>query len=164
MPKVTPKWCPSVEQLWNRYSFNPLTGKLHRRNTDRAIRGSIHRRGNFVAHRLTVTINGHSYNSSYGRVVNAWCAGKWCPGEVDHSDRNQTNNRPWNLIPGTVRANQLNKKSANGGCYWSKHHNRWCAQIELGTRGNRKNKNLGRFHTKEEAQAAYAAALARLDR
>ena len=158
MPKVTAKWRPSIEQLWERYSYNPLTGRFHRRNTDREITGSVNMRGAYRQHRLGVTIKGSTYNGQYGRIVHAWCTGTWCDGEVDHIDRNTSNNRIWNLRGGTTRSNQLNKARAKGGCYYSKHHRKWCAQIELGTRENRKNKNLGRYATEAEARAAYLEA------
>jgi len=84
--------------------------------------------------------------------------GAWPIHETDHIDRDTTNNRPWNVRELTTRGNAQNRGNF-GGC-WVASKNRWQAQIRI----NGKMRWLGYHKTQAEAQAAYAAALAELER
>ena len=69
--------------------------------------------------------------------------------EVDHIDRNKTNNDISNLRMVTKSENQQNR-NAKGYCF-NKRENKWQAQIRL----NYKLKYLGYFDTESEARQAY---------
>jgi hypothetical protein len=81
--------------------------------------------------------------------------GKW-PREIDHIDRDRTNNRIANLREVTRRQNNLNaklscrNKSGVRGVGWFARDGLWRASIYI----NEKNVNLGHFTTVELAKAA----------
>jgi len=77
--------------------------------------------------------------------------------DTDHINGNSLDNRSENLRVCSRRENTMNRgKQANNtsgykGVTWDKITNKWVAQIRV----YGKHKNLGRFHTKEEAARAY---------
>lgn len=71
---------------------------------------------------------------------------------IDHIDRNKSNNRVSNLRYVKQSVNVHNQEAR--GCYWDKRVERWYAQIHTG----RKHHSLGGYDTEEEARAAYIAA------
>lgn len=75
------------------------------------------------------------------------------PDEIDHIDRNGTNNE-WGNLRGSSRAeNMLNKtlyrNSTSGitGVTWHKGQKKWSARVQI----NNKRKTIGSFDTKEDA-------------
>lgn len=82
------------------------------------------------------------------------------PDQIDHIDRNPTNNRFVNLRAVTQSENMHNlgkykcNKSGYKGVTYEKCRKKWYASIKT----NNVQKNLGRFSTPEEASAAYLAA------
>ena len=151
---------PPVELLWERYALNPFTGKFHRRSTGTPIHGhtSVRKSDGYRSVKLKICWDGHSYGVSYGRAVLAFMTGAWPIHETDHIDRDTTNNRPWNVRELTTRGNAQNRGNF-GGC-WVASKNRWQAQIRI----NGKVHWLGYYKSQAEAQAAYATALAELER
>jgi hypothetical protein len=139
---------PSLEELWDKYSYNPFTGTLHRRDNDRPLRGN---RCGTSSHQLS--IHGTARHP-YGVVVFAWISGRWpIQGmEIDHIDRNPFNNRCNNLREVTRRQNMQNTKRARGGatCYGRT----WIAQIFI----QGKSHTLGPFNTELQARKAYLTA------
>lgn len=69
--------------------------------------------------------------------------------ELDHKDRNPSNNRIDNLRISNRK--QQNQNRTSKGYYWDKHNNKWHAQISY----NKKTIFLGLFNTEEEASQAY---------
>lgn len=86
----------------------------------------------------------------------AWFTGFWPAEDVDHIDRNTTNNCAWNLRVVSRRLNTQNRRNFKGGAV--KSRGRWRARIHV----DGKQKHLGMFDTQEEAQAAYKQALQEL--
>ena len=82
------------------------------------------------------------------------------PAEVDHVDRNPSNNQWTNLRVCTRSQNRCNRpktvKNTSGfkGVHWDRLSKKWRAQIGL----YGKIKHLGRFATREEAAKAYERA------
>lgn len=72
--------------------------------------------------------------------------------ELDHIDRNRTNNALSNLRLVTRQQNRFN--SAAKGCYYNKSSKKWAAYISI----DRKQTHLGLFKTEAEAHIAYLAA------
>lgn len=147
---------PPVELLWERYSFNPFTGKFHSRKTRKVIQGSVkvNKWGNKTC-LMTVTWKGHAYSCSYGRAVLTFMTGKWPIQETDHIDRNPFNNCPWNLREVSSRENVQNR--GNFGGTWVERKRKWQAQIRI----NGKVKWLGYHRTQADAVAAYWQAVER---
>lgn len=152
---------PAVEDLWERYALDPFTGTLHKRTNDLPLRGSVtHSSPGYSSIHLTITLKGRKYNKLYSAHIYAWVTGAYAPFTVDHIDRNPFNNAPWNLRPLTRRGNRQNSDTFKGGAYQIKSSGSWCARIWR----DRRHKYLGCYATQAEAQAAYAAAVAELDR
>ena len=139
-----------LERLWGNYSFNPLEGCFYSLRTGKRIKGSRQGRGFCMS---LYWSDGRRLQTSYGRVVNAWCTGAWAPNHVDHRDRNPKNNRPWNLRLATNRGNSWNTDSFSGACKVAdpKSRKRWRAFIREGN----KQHLIGYYSTKEEASNAY---------
>ena len=140
---------PPVEDLWEKYSYNPFTGTLHRRDNDLPLRGNRCKR----THQLS--IHGTARHP-YGVVVFTWINGRWpIQGmEIDHIDRDPFNQRWYNLREVTRRQNMQNTRRARGGAF--KSGKRWYALIQVAGQSH----NLGSFTTEREARAAYLAACA----
>ena len=140
---------PSVDLLWEKYSYNPLTGYLHKRKSGIRVKGyvSSNRRGWM----LNLTWNGKRLVTSYGRIVYAWCTGAWPTQQIDHIDRNPQNNTFHNLRNISNRENCQNR--ANFG-HWVEREQKWQARIRV----NGKLKYLGLHATQALAQQAYREA------
>ena len=141
-----------VERLWEKYSFDPLNGKFHKRTASgKAIKGWWSGRGFCLQ---LPSWNGRKITTSYGRAVNAWVAGEWAPDCVDHIDRNPSNNRAWNLRLATIRGNSWNTKKFTGALkpYSNqKGQKRWRAAIRV----EGKQHHLGYYSSEEKASSAY---------
>ena len=80
--------------------------------------------------------------------------------DIDHIDGNPANNRANNLREASRSCNLANKpcqkRTASGvkGAYYDKSRNLWLSAITV----NGKQRNLGRFSTPEQANAAYMVA------
>lgn len=117
---------PPVSLLWEKYSFNPLTGLFHtihgsplqtpikkRKNPDDVMNGGIvaFMNGNLASHQLS--INGeHRY--PYGVCVFAWLYGRW-PYDgmhVDHINHNPFDHRIHNLRELTVSDNTRRRRAS----------------------------------------------------
>jgi len=85
----------------------------------------------------------------------------WPDGEIDHKDGDGLNNRIENLrdVPHheNMRNMRMPRSNTSGvtGVYWDKWCGKWKAQIMT---DGRKNKNLGRFDSIDEAAEAYRKA------
>lgn len=94
------------------------------------------------------------------RLIWAMERGEWPTSDVDHVDRNPSNNRISNLRIASRSQNVANspsrKSSKSGvkGVHWDSVSQKWKAQIHF----NGKKKSLGRFKSIEKAAEAYARA------
>lgn len=118
------------------------------------------------------TINGVGYvyislgGSRYAAHRLAWLIenGLWPEADLDHKDRDRSNNAIGNLRVASDAENQANvhmwssNTSGVKGVCWHKSNRVWTA----GMRHNGKRVHLGSFQTKEEAARAYADAYLRL--
>lgn len=99
---------------------------------------------------------GKRYNIQAHRLVWYITHGKMPVGQIDHIDRDPTNNIPSNLRDVTQSENQHNRKAK--GYTIEKATGKYYAQIKL----NGKRHFLGKYKTAEEATAAYLKAKRRL--
>jgi hypothetical protein len=122
--------------LWDQFSYNPLTGKFYSRKTGKLIPGTafVDQR-NYSGLRVTASFNGRVRSVAYGRAVYSWLTGV-VPGKgfhVDHINHNAHDNRPWNLRCVTVRENNQNRRNQGSvGIYWNTRLRKWQAQIRVG--------------------------------
>jgi hypothetical protein len=90
--------------------------------------------------------------------------GVWPDQEIDHANRDRSDNRWVNLREASPSQNRMNRgkqrNSASGikGVHWASHARRWRADVTFKGRRHR----LGYFDTREAAAAAYEAAAHRL--
>jgi hypothetical protein len=88
--------------------------------------------------------------------------GEWPKGSIDHINHVRTDNRITNLRDVTPRQNNLNlslaanNTSGSSGVIWDKSRNMWIAVVKQ----DRRNLFLGRYDTKEYAEAARCGAMA----
>lgn len=104
------------------------------------------------------------YSRLFARSLVVWVIhhGGWPSLEVDHKDRDTTNDRLDNLRLATRSQNSANRRcrpSASGykGVKRTQRSNRWHARIRV----NGKLLHLGQFDSAEEAHAAYVEAAKR---
>ena len=94
------------------------------------------------------------------RLAWLYTYGVWPTDQIDHINRNRTDNRIANLREVSNKQNHQNKSkpsnntSGHPGAYWDKQRSKWQAKIAH----NRKQIHLGHFATIEEAVAARKAA------
>lgn len=130
--------------IWKRH---PDLGKQNNRCADKPA-------GTICNGYVVIRINGSGY---YAHHL-AWLihTGDWPKIEIDHKDRNRSNNRINNLHDVTTRQNLLNrsiyKHNTSGvrGVYWNKRNLKWHAQINV----HGKSHHLGYFTNLTEATQA----------
>ena len=149
---------PSKEYLWSLFNYDQDTGLLTHKTTSRNGKRKV---GNAV----TCNVKGHlkTYINGKERYVHriVW---KMMTGvdavEVDHVNRNRSDNRWCNLRDVSHHRNTGNvgllktNKSGVKGVYWAKDKNKWTAQISIGD----KIRYLGRYDRIEDAKVAYEIA------
>ena len=139
-----------VSHLWEKFDYKPFTGQLILKRTGLPI--TVRGRA-----QIQFGYRGDKFVTAVGRVVYAWCAGTWPEPTVDHDDRNPFNNRFWNLIAATAREQVQNTCVFNDGAQITPEG--W--RVRPYINGNRV--SVGTYATEAEAQAAYWAAVYRLE-
>jgi hypothetical protein len=113
--------------------------------------------------RIRPTVDGVTRSYQAHRLAWLYIHGTFPENEIDHINRNRSDNRIVNLRPATSAENKRNaparktNKSGYKGVVDASAVNPskpWCAYIQI----DKKNRNLGYFSTKQEASAAYKAA------
>jgi hypothetical protein len=137
------------------FRYDPETGDFIRlkqagRELAGSIAGSFDRRG-----RRSIHINHRVYLAH--RLIWLYVHGRWPLAEIDHIDRNPSNNRLDNLREATRRQNAINRvgpkaKSGFTGVVLRSDKKAWFAQCR-DTDG--KPVYLGSFKTREEAAECY---------
>ena len=154
---------PPVEELWERFSYNPLTGNLYQRLSGKgqkqgAVAGTVRSNGYRA---VGIRRNKRKELFFASRLIYAWHHGR-DPGdmEVDHIDRCPSNNRISNLRLATSsqqNANRIAPKRSSSlplGVRKNTDGTKYAARIGV----NGEQIHLGSFPTPEEAHAAYCAA------
>lgn len=144
----------SIEYLRKRYSYNPETGDITSRGTGRVFKTyRTDGRTNYI------TMSLKRRPAFAHRVAWALHYGEWPNGQIDHIDRDGTNNRINNLRIVDWVQNARNQrppvtsKSGVCGVIWVKEKSKWRAQI--GVAG--KQICLGYYKEVEEARSARKA-------
>lgn len=151
MSSARTKEVPTFEQVTSLLTYDPETGTFRWK----IARGSGVRAGDIAGSR---NARGYKYisinNAPYRAARLAWLimTGDWPKDQIDHKDRDPTNDRWGNLRDVNNSQNQHNQDAA--GSYWDKSRGQWAVKI----RNNNVTRFLGRFETEEEARASYVAA------
>lgn len=112
--------------------------------------GTLHNRGYIV-----IKVYGRCYRAH--RLAWLYVNGVWPNPEIDHINRNRTDNRIANLREVDHLGNMQNKgayrnnTSGYTGVSWHKQHRKWCAQIQY----NKRNRHIGLFDDPQVAHVAY---------
>lgn len=143
------------------FDYDPEEGVLRWRiSAGKAKAGNIAGRTSPRGYRK-VTIYYHSYLEH--RLAWLHYYGEWPKQQIDHINRNPSDNRISNLRDVSISDNALNRKrerySNAKGVSFIKCKGRWRATLCLPTRTQ---KYIGSFVTEAEARAAYANAAARM--
>ena len=141
-----------VAVLYERFAYDPLRGLLVSKATGKPLSCRQRDRNTYAGVSYGSRPNKKSYSTTYGRLVMAWLTGEWPSVDVDHIDRNTSNNTAWNLRLVSRRINTQNRRTFNGGT--SKVGKRWRSRIRV----KREVRHLGYFDTELEAQEAYKKA------
>jgi hypothetical protein len=151
------------EELHQIFSYDPETGKLYwkmrtsQKSVIGKVAGSINPSG-----RVIVTVRHKRYKAH--RIAWAMMTGKWPDNEIDHINRDPSDNRWSNLREATHAQNMKNlpifkaNKSGRKGVSWHAIGKKWQAHIKA----DGVNHYLGLFSTVEEAAEAYIEASKRL--
>lgn len=144
----------TVERLKELLHYDPETGLFLRlASKPKSPIGSV--AGNKLPRGyIEISIDGKSY---YGhRLAWFYVYGAW-PAQLDHANRNTSDNRLSNLREATVSQNLANRRSMREGgrsykgVSWDKRRNRWYARVQV----NAVSKHIGYFHNETEAAKAY---------
>lgn len=136
--------------------YDPATGRFTRRVGVRgaaagSIAGSLCKNGH-----VYIGVDRRKYLAS--RLAWLYVTGSWPSNEIDHENRDPSDNRWSNLRCATRPQNEANKaaysnnKSGFKGVSWNRQRQKWRAQICI----NGKNKLIGQFDRADDAHAAYA--------
>jgi hypothetical protein len=164
-----------IEHLRERVTYDPVTGELRWVKSAalasfpdaRACRswhsqkaGKLITSSKYGYVRVGLNIEGRVRYFLGHRVAWALTTGAWPEHDVDHIDRNRSNNRWANLRAATTMHNAWNRgllptnTSGEIGVRWCGRDNRWKAEITT----NWKRKHLGSFKIREDAVRARRAA------
>ena len=154
MPRAY-KALPPASELWELFDYKPLTGELVWKNHPRykawrgRVAGTIQNNGYWS---IEIKINNERLRYTGQRVVWTWLTGS-DPGakQVDHKNRNRSDNSCRNLRLATAKQNRANRVTkgyviTQAGKY----------RVALGSMTT--NRYLGTFDTEAEARAAYEKA------
>ena len=147
-----------IEALRSALSYDPVTGQFVWRTGHRAGReaGRINRRRGY----RYIGLGGRCYMAH--RLAWFYVHGRWPVADIDHINRDRTDNRLANLREATRTENLRNtgchrdNPTGRKGVSYDRARNRWAARIFL----NGRTVHLGRFATPDAAQQAYIAAAA----
>ena len=157
----------SVAYVRSRLEYDPGTGvfiwrfRCVRRQFDvswntrfaEKIAGSLDKDGY-----VTINFGGKHYRAH--QLAWLYVTGAWPPHELDHRDRDKSNNRFLNLRPATKSQNAVNtiaprsNRSGWKGVIWQAHARKWRARIKV----DGHTIHLGYFDQIEEAALAYREA------
>lgn len=147
----------TYERARELFDYNPITGVITRRKSVGAAKAG-RAAGSYKEGYLTFVVDGRRYRAH--RVAWLLVHGEWPSDEIDHIDRNRSNNALANLRVATRSQNGQNlpirsdNKSGVKGVHWSAERNKWVAQIKL----PHLYMQVGRFERFEDAVAARRAA------
>ena len=129
------------------YTYNPNTGDII------GTSGSIIKSKNSKGYiKLCIWNNGNSNTRVFGHHFAYYYVNGNCPEQIDHIDRNKSNNSISNLRPLSTSENCKNRLGR--GYYYIKSRNKFRVTIRV----NYKSIQIGYFDTEEEARDAYLEA------
>lgn len=124
----------------------------YRKGRPGAVAGSLSKSSGYVV----ISVDGRDYYAH--RLAWLIVTGAWPKrGEVDHKNRDRSDNSWDNLRPASISQQRVNRslgkhnKSGHKGIYWSRRNERWIAEIKF----EKSRHYIGSFKEKEDAIIAY---------
>lgn len=156
---MKPRSAPDINVITEHLSYDPDTG-IFIRLKSKTRPDSVGKTAGYISKEGYVVIS--IGNMSYKAHRLAWLItyGEWPDEDIDHSDRNKSNNRITNLRKATRSMNCANvgirshNTSGYRGVSFNAQWGRWFAQIIVGG----EKKFLGYFESPEKASEAYTSA------
>ncbi|UAT28112.1 HNH endonuclease [Aeromonas phage PZL-Ah8] len=151
----------AISKLRSNYTYCADTGAITHRKTGREITGTTKQGYKLVQFR----INYYQYKYLAHHVAWFFTYGYW-PSEIDHINRDRTDNRIVNLREVTRSENLRNRCDASSiqsqyDCVsWHKRNKKWLARLPY--RLDRKRTRVGYFECEHEANAALQEAIRKL--
>jgi hypothetical protein len=143
------------KEILERFYYEPMDGTLrYKKPLQKCVKGGVAGVADIKGYKRVSVL---SKKFLVHRVIYFLNAGTW-PKEVDHIDRDKTNNKFENLRPCTRSQNRFNTSGENKGVSWYARHRKWQATITL----NGKQKHLGYFENKEDAKLCYNSAATKI--
>ena len=172
---------PTAEELNNLLRYEPKTGKLFWRKRDASMftdgqQTASHNcnawNGKCAGKEAFISIDGKGYRAGKihdrqyraHRIIWAMRTGAWPRDQIDHVNRDRTDNRITNLREASISQNAhnagLRRDNSSGFKGVSRHSasSKWRAEIRI----NNKRRSLGYYDTPEAAHAAYCEASRKL--
>jgi hypothetical protein len=149
----------TAERLREVLSYDPETGEFRWIIAPSSYRVQVGQiAGGLSRGYRLIRIDGTKYRAN--RLAFLFMTGMFPDHDVDHADRNPSNDAWSNLREATKSENRANSKrpstntSGYKGVYWRKARRKWTAIVQF----NRRRVCVGSFNTPEAAHAAYVAA------
>ena len=146
---------PTHQIVLDLFHYEPKTGLFINKTTrnPRAPIGQLAGYTNTIGY-VVIQVNSRKIHAH--RLAWFYMTGEWPSHQIDHINRNRSDNRFCNLRPVTSAENmqnttdRTNNTSGHRGVTWHKQRQKWQAQISV----NNKHKYLGLFDNLEDAIAA----------
>ena len=100
---------PPAADLWDRYSYNPLTGELFSRLHPRRKALGGYDRAGYLQTKIE-WYGERTLNVLIHRVIWKWCSGSDPADTIDHIDQNRDNNRIQNLRIADMTTQRRNRR------------------------------------------------------
>jgi len=150
-PQMGKKQMISVERLKELLTYEPSTGVFTWNPVVRKSRAKAYSPAGSLTAYGYIQIKIDQRKLFAHRLAWLFVTGKWPIGEIDHINRNRTDNRFCNLREVSKKQNHENRSRPNGvGVRFEADRQKWLARIKH----NQRTINLGRFDSEEEAIAA----------
>lgn len=150
---------PTADEVRDVLNYNPHTGVFTWATSNRVRKAGQVAGG--ICDRGYVTINIFGQPRYAHRLAYLYMTGEWPSSQVDHKDRNRTNNRWDNLRLASVVENVGNSKVRNDNTTGFKGVHRYSGKFRAKINIDGRQVHLGTFDTPEDASKAYIAAAKR---
>jgi hypothetical protein len=137
----------------DRFSYNRETGKLIYKKDMRRVKAGCE--AGVMTHQgyLRIKVCGNPHQAH--RLIWLMHYGSFPTGQVDHIDRDKSNNKIENLREVTGQQNNFNSKSRKGSSQFKGVNVRKCGKWAARIRKDGKQFNIGEYATEEMAAKAY---------
>ena len=106
-----PNQLPPAADIWERYSYNPITGQLFSRLHPRRKALGAYDRAGYLQTKIE-WYGERTLNVMMHRLIYKWCHGAEPGMTIDHIDQTRDNNRIWNLRIADMMMQRRNRRDS----------------------------------------------------